>query len=58
MFAGKSSSGSSGKSKERDLALLRGDLMLAQAAAHGAYHAAVAAATKGKVNKCLLFNNN
>ncbi|CAG4958104.1 unnamed protein product [Parnassius apollo] len=44
----KSSSSSSGKSKDRDLALLRGDLMLAQAAAHGAYHAAVAAATKGK----------
>lgn len=57
-FTGKASSSSSGsagsvsgssKSKERDLALLRGDLMLAQAAAHGAYHAAVAAAAKGKV---------
>ncbi|KAG6447292.1 hypothetical protein O3G_MSEX004836 [Manduca sexta] len=44
----KSSSGSCGKGKERELALLRGDLMLAQAAAHGAYHAAVAAAAKGK----------
>ncbi|CAB3241680.1 unnamed protein product [Arctia plantaginis] len=44
-----SSSGvSSSKGKERELALLRGDLMLAQAAAHGAYHAAVAAAAKGK----------
>ncbi|XP_041988552.1 bromodomain adjacent to zinc finger domain protein 2B-like isoform X13 [Aricia agestis] len=42
-----SSSSSSSKEKERDLAMLRGDLMLAQAAAHGAYHAAVAAA-KGK----------
>ncbi|XP_053621154.1 bromodomain adjacent to zinc finger domain protein 2B isoform X10 [Plodia interpunctella] len=40
-------SGGASKSKERELALLRGDLMLAQAAAHGAYHAAVAAA-KGK----------
>ncbi|XP_048001808.1 uncharacterized protein LOC125238519 [Leguminivora glycinivorella] len=30
------------------MALLRGDLMLAQAAAHGAYHAAVATAAKGK----------
>ncbi|XP_063835602.1 uncharacterized protein LOC135084795 [Ostrinia nubilalis] len=44
----KPSSSSSSKGKERDLALLRGDLMLAQAAAHGAYHAAVAAAAKGK----------
>ncbi|KAL0809669.1 hypothetical protein ABMA28_011189 [Loxostege sticticalis] len=44
----KSQSSSSSKGKERDLALLRGDLMLAQAAAHGAYHAAVAAAAKGK----------
>lgn len=44
-----SSSSSSSKGKERELALLRGDLMLAQAAAHGAYHAAVAAAAKGKV---------
>ncbi|CAD0206625.1 unnamed protein product [Chrysodeixis includens] len=43
-----SSSSSSSKGKERELALLRGDLMLAQAAAHGAYHAAVAAAAKGK----------
>ncbi|CAH0404305.1 unnamed protein product [Chilo suppressalis] len=43
-----SSQSSSCKGKERDLALLRGDLMLAQAAAHGAYHAAVAAAAKGK----------
>ncbi|XP_063370993.1 uncharacterized protein LOC134659272 [Cydia amplana] len=43
-----SSSTSSSKGKERELALLRGDLMLAQAAAHGAYHAAVAAAAKGK----------
>lgn len=48
-----SSSSVSSKSgmKERDLALLRGDLMLAQAAAQGAYHAAVAAAQKGKVSK-------
>nr|XP_049700157.1 uncharacterized protein LOC110373752 isoform X3 [Helicoverpa armigera] len=44
----KPSSSSSCKGKERELALLRGDLMLAQAAAHGAYHAAVAAAAKGK----------
>ncbi|XP_073964793.1 bromodomain adjacent to zinc finger domain 2B toutatis isoform X13 [Choristoneura fumiferana] len=43
-----SSAASSGKGKDRELALLRGDLMLAQAAAHGAYHAAVAAAAKGK----------
>ncbi|XP_062528580.1 uncharacterized protein LOC101745407 isoform X8 [Bombyx mori] len=43
----KSSSSGPSKNKERELALLRGDLMLAQAAAHGAYHAAVAAA-KGK----------
>ncbi|KAL4717900.1 hypothetical protein ACJJTC_005745 [Scirpophaga incertulas] len=43
-----SSQSSSSKGKDRDLALLRGDLMLAQAAAHGAYHAAVAAAAKGK----------
>ncbi|XP_061726231.1 uncharacterized protein LOC133531852 [Cydia pomonella] len=43
-----SSSTTSSKGKERELALLRGDLMLAQAAAHGAYHAAVAAAAKGK----------
>ncbi|KAJ0170230.1 hypothetical protein K1T71_014158 [Dendrolimus kikuchii] len=45
-----SCSGSLGgsKGKERELALLRGDLMLAQAAAHGAYQAAVAAAAKGK----------
>lgn len=45
-----SSSMSSSKSsmKDRDLAILRGDLMLAQAAAQGAYHAAVAAAQKGK----------
>ncbi|XP_060808799.1 uncharacterized protein LOC106129494 [Amyelois transitella] len=42
-----SAAGAGSKSKERELALLRGDLMLAQAAAHGAYHAAVAAA-KGK----------
>ncbi|XP_049882484.1 bromodomain adjacent to zinc finger domain protein 2B-like isoform X4 [Pectinophora gossypiella] len=37
---------SSQKGSDRDLAMLRGDLMLAQAA-HGAYHAAVTAA-KGK----------
>ncbi|XP_059062491.1 bromodomain adjacent to zinc finger domain protein 2B-like [Achroia grisella] len=43
-----SSSSSGSKGKDRELALLRGDLMLAQAAAHGAYHAAVAAAAKGK----------
>ncbi|KAM3955970.1 LOW QUALITY PROTEIN: uncharacterized protein ACR2FA_010081 [Aphomia sociella] len=43
-----SSSTTGSKGKERELALLRGDLMLAQAAAHGAYHAAVAAAAKGK----------
>lgn len=30
--------------------------MLAQAAAHGAYHAAVAAAAKGKVTKHLAFS--
>ncbi|XP_052754375.1 bromodomain adjacent to zinc finger domain protein 2B isoform X4 [Galleria mellonella] len=43
-----SASSTGSKGKERELALLRGDLMLAQAAAHGAYHAAVAAAAKGK----------
>lgn len=49
LFQGKSSGSCSSKGKDRELALLRGDLMLAQAAAHGAYHAAVAAAAKGKV---------
>ncbi|XP_050669146.1 bromodomain adjacent to zinc finger domain protein 2B-like isoform X3 [Leptidea sinapis] len=39
---------SSGKEKERDMSVLRSELMLAQAAAQGAYHAAVAAAAKGK----------
>ncbi|XP_038217570.1 bromodomain adjacent to zinc finger domain protein 2B-like [Zerene cesonia] len=39
---------SSNKEKERDLSVLRSELMLAQAAAQGAYHAAVAAAAKGK----------
>ncbi|XP_045508101.1 uncharacterized protein LOC123703935 [Colias croceus] len=39
---------SSMKDKERDLSVLRSELMLAQAAAQGAYHAAVAAAAKGK----------
>ncbi|CAK1548954.1 unnamed protein product [Leptosia nina] len=41
-------SSSSGKEKDRDLSVLRSELMLAQAAAQGAYHAAVAAAAKGK----------
>ncbi|XP_045486667.1 bromodomain adjacent to zinc finger domain protein 2B isoform X11 [Pieris rapae] len=39
---------SSTKEKDRDLSVLRSELMLAQAAAQGAYHAAVAAAAKGK----------